>query len=321
MADEPIVLADSISKDYYGDDFYSHLSILASVEFVRSSSEQSIEFKYDFSKYLSLQQAAFEEASTIEHKAPNEVDWSIIDTETSDFEDRIIKSLSSSNDKGRLGSLSSSNDEERLKPLISFSTDCFEKSRIYREMYPKSVSNPWEPTMRILRRGRLFYISDKQDELAGLSKSISRSINETSQGNVGIIVKGKSPRLGGFVIDDRYEIQKKILHFLSTSARGRNNPASLKDIQDYLLGVGVEWTSGTIQVNGTTPLKKTGVIGSTMRGFFVIESEDDLIAAYCFHLTKTISIKTILRQYQTRAREFGDLNLKEECGDPTLNEL
>ena len=182
MADEPIVLADSISKGYYEGDFYSHLSILASVEFGRSSSEQSaalgrssseqsIRFKYDFSKYLSLQQAAFEEAPTIENEEPNEVDWSTIDTDTSDFEDRLIKSLSSSNDEGRLKSLSSSDDEERLKPLISFSTDCFEKSRIYREMYPKSVSNPWEPTMRILRRGRLFYISDKQDELAEFDRS------------------------------------------------------------------------------------------------------------------------------------------------------
>ena len=321
MADEPIVLAGSINKDHYGDDFYSHLSILASVEFGRSSSGQSIMFKYDFSKYLSLQQAAFEEAPMIENEEPKEVDWSVIDTDTSAFEERLIKSLSSSNDEGRLKPLSSSNDEDRLKPLISFSTDCFEKWRTYRAMYPKSFSNPWEPTIGILRRGRLLYISDKQDELAELSKSISRSTDEASQGNVGIIVKGKSPRLGGFVIDNRYEIQKKILHFLSAFARGLNNPSSLKDIQDYLLGVGVEWPIDTIQVNGTTPLKKTGVIGSTMRGFFVIENEDDLIAAYCFHLTKTVSTRTILRQYQTRAREFGDLNLEDECGGPTLNEL
>ena len=321
MADEPIVLADSISKDHYGDDFYSHLSILASVEFGRSSSEQSIRFKYDFSKYLSLQQAAFEEAPMIENEEPKEVDWSTIDTETSDFEDRLIKSLSSSNDEGQLESLSSSNDEERLKPLISFSTDCFEKSRIYREMYPKSVSNPWEPTMRILRRGRLLYISDKQDELAELSKSISLSVNKTSRGNVGIIVKGKPAKLGGFVIDNRYEIQKRILHFLSTSTRGHKNPASLKDIRKYLEEVDVKWSIDTIQIKGTTPLKKTGVVGSTTKGFFIIDNEDDLIAAYCFHLTKITSIRTILSKYKTRAREFGDLDLEDECGGPTLNKL
>ena len=307
MADEALVLANSTSKKHYEAEFYSHLSTLASVEFGRTSAVRPAGFKYDFSKYVSLQQAAFEEAPKTESEAPKEVNWSAIDSETRSFGARLSDTIPST-------------ARERLRPLVDFSTDCFEKWSIYRTMY-RSGANPWTPTIRILGKGRLIYVSDESDKLANLSRSVSPSVNDLSRGNVGIVVKGKSPQLGGFVIDNRYEVQERILWYLHTNARGHQNPVSLKEIGDYLQVEGINWRSDAIQIKGTTPLKKAGVVGSTTRGFFVIESEEDLIAAYCFHLTKTASIGTILRQYRTRARAFGLVSLDEECGGAILNEI
>ncbi len=72
MSDHTLQLADSIAKSHYERDFYSHLSMLASVEFTfnpdlsKVGMESSFSgFKFDQRKYISLQQAAFEEAPQI----------------------------------------------------------------------------------------------------------------------------------------------------------------------------------------------------------------------------------------------------------------
>ena len=96
---------------------------------------------------------------------------------------------------------------------------------------------------------------------------------------------------------------------------------SLSKIKDYLKGLEHSWSIDAIQIKITTPLKKTGRVGSTGKGFFVIQTSDDLIASYRFHLTKVVSINTIIDQYRIRSHEFGDIDLQKEFGGPTINQI
>lgn len=316
MSDHTLQLAGSIAKSYYERDFYSHLSMLASVEFAFNPglSKAGLEspfsgFKFDQRKYISLQQAAFEEAPQIESDETPDVDWEKIDKKVYAFQDRLY------------GTINGELNDTRLKKLTDFSLKCYENCITYEAMYPQSTSNPWQPTVKILECGRLLYVSDSLNELKDFTNSISKSVNKKNRGNIGIVVKGKAPTIGGFVVDDRYDIQKIVYSFLWQEAPSHESPVSLSKIQAYLKTLGYTWSIGDIQIKITTPLKKTGFVGSTGKGFFVIQTLNDLISSYCFHLTKVVSINTIIDQYHIRSREFGEIDLQKECGGPTINRI
>ena len=316
MSDHTLQLAGSIAKSYYERDFYSHLSMLASVEFAfnadlsKAGMESSYSgFRFDQRKYISLQQAAFEEAPKIESDENPDVDWEKIDKKVYAFQDRLY------------GTINGDLNDTRLKKFTDFSVKCYEKCITYESMYPQSTSNPWQPVVKILECGRLLYVSDSLNELKDFTNSISRSVSEKNRGNIGIVVKGQTPTIGGFVIDERYDIQKIVYAFLRREAPSYEAPVSLSKIKDYLKGLGHSWSIDAIQIKITTPLKKTGRVGSTGKGFFVIQTSDDLIASYRFHLTKVVSINTIIDQYRIRSREFDDIDLQKEFGGPTINRI
>ena len=316
MSDHTLQLAGSIAKSYYERDFYSHLSMLASVEFAfnpdlsKAGLESPISgFKFDQRKYISLQQAAFEEAPKIGSDKTPDVDWEQIDKKVYTFQDRLY------------GTINGELNDTRLKKLTDFSVKCYEKCITYESMYPQSTSNPWQPVVKILECGRLLYVSDSLNELKDFTNSISRSVSEKNRGNIGIVVKGQAPTIGGFVIDERYDMQKIVYAFLRREAPSHEDPVSLSKIKDYLKGLGHSWSIDAIQIKITTPLKKTGRVGSTGKGFFAIQTLDDLISSYRFHLTKVVSINTIIDQYHIRSREFGDIDLQKEFGGPTINRI
>ena len=317
MSDHTLQLAGSIAKSYYERDFYSHLSMLASVEFAFNPdlSKAGLEspfsgFKFDQRKYISLQQAAFEEAPQIESDETPDVDWEKIDKKVYAFQNRLY------------GTINGELNDTRLKKFTDFSVKCYEKCITYESMYPQSTSNPWQPVVKILEYGRLLYVSDSLNELKDFTNnSISRSVSKKNRGNIGIVVKGKAPTIRGFVIDDRYDIQKIVYAFLRREAPDHMSPVSLSTIQAYLKTLRHSWSIDAIQIKITTPLKKTGFVGSTGKGFFVIQTSDDLIASYRFHLTKVVSINAIIEQYHIRSREFGDIDLQKEFGGPTINRI
>ena len=300
--------------DWEKIDFYAHLSMLASVEFAFNPDLSKVGmkssfsgFKFDQRKYISLQQAAFEEAPQIRSNETSDVDWEKIDKKVYAFQDRKA--------------INGEQNDTRLKKFTDFSLKCYEQWITYESMYPKSTSNPWQPAVKILECGRLLYVSDSLNELKNFTNSISRSVNKKNQGNIGIVVKGQAPTIRGFVIDDRYDIQKIVYAFLRREAPDHTSPVSLSNIKAYLKTLGHSWSIDAIQIRITTPLKKTGFVGSTVKGFFVIQTIDDLISSYRFHRTKVVSINTILKQYQVRSREFGEIDLQEEFGGPTINRI
>lgn len=300
-------LAESVARPTYEDDFYAHLSGLAALEFTRLNGSNRRNFRYDMSKYLSLGQAAFEEGPRFEHAVPSEVDWDKIDDQVSGFTEYISHSLGKENDS--------------QESFVLFSAKCFENWVTYRTMYPDSSSNPWSRTVSMMRRGRLLFVSDQLEELQTVAKS-RVSFDDQTKGNIGVVIKGKPPQTSGFVIDNRFDVQKKVLSFLRHSAPNRHSPVSLRRIKEHLADMNIDWPIDAIQIKITTPLKKAGVVGSTGKGFFVIESLDDLIASYCFHLPKSISINAILKQYEARAREFGEgIDLEGKCKERSLNEI
>jgi hypothetical protein len=297
--DTRFVLAESVRRDSFEDDIYAHLGALAAVEFSRTDSPaQSGAFQFNAAKYQALEQAAFEEAPRMEAQPPERVNWSYIDEQVSAFEKWLTASLS---DARRDGDSS---------PFIEFSTKCYENWLTYDGMYPNSNgSNPWARTMRILRFGRLLVIDDKSSDAPASDSS-----------NVAVSIKAAPQRPVTMPVDERFSVQARLLSILRENARGHANKIPLSEISKMLASVGIRMTIPMIQIRLTTPLKKAGVIGSTGKGFFFIESEADLIESYCFHLTKVKSADKIMRRYEVRARAMNpELGLAKECKGTVLN--
>lgn len=308
MQENHFELAASVSQSTYEKEFYGHLGKLSAFEFSRQDGRLG-NFKFDMRKYISLGQAAFEEGP-VQAPRPNiTINWDLIDDKVITFRTTIENALSS--------------EDDYLERFIGFSTRCYESWMTYGAMYPEAVSNPWTQTINIMKRGRLLFVTDQVEELLNHTISLTEHFQPSSVGNVGIAVKGKPKRLSGFVIDNRFEVQAKVLAYLRTEAIGQTNRKSLREIKDYLDSIGIQWSKEDIQVKATTPLKKTGVVGSNAKGFFVIQNLDDLVASYCFHVTKDSSINAILKRYAERASEFGDqIDLDDRCGPgETLNRI
>lgn len=293
------VLSDSVARSTFEEDIYAHLGALVSVEFSRpDSAAQDGSFELSAAKYEALEQAAFEEAPRMEAIEPDTVDWSQVDEKVSAFEVKLTESLSR---------VQRSDDSERF---ITFSSKCYENFLAYRGMYPNG-SNPWNPTTHLLHYGRIFVIGDTE--------------RKDGRSDVTALVRGVEPKPTAMPVDDRFTLQARLLAFLKTDARGHANKVTLKQMARHLQeSMGISMNEAAIQVKLTVPLKRAGVIGSSSKGFFFIESEEDLIQSYCFHLTKVKSADKIMSRLQVRARNMNaDLELETECSSSgkVLNRL
>lgn len=303
---EPFRLAESAAKRDFEPDFYAHLDRLAAIEFGRTEG-YGRRFTFSLAKYISLQQAAFEEGARVEGQPRSDVDWLSIDERTDQFRQRLKQSVTHAN--------------KDVAPIIEFSAEVYENWLTYEAMYPAALSNPWEPATQALSKGRLFLVTAKPEQLLELTGSKSRAAELRDVKRLGVVVKAE--RLSGFVIDDRHALQRMILGFLKTHANGHENPISLEDIRTHLREKGAaDMSVSSIQVVLTVPLKKSGAIGSSSKGYFHISNHEDLIVSYCFHHSKVSSISRIMRRYERRGREeFDGLDIQDECSGLMLNRL
>jgi hypothetical protein len=306
MNEPGFVLAPSVARSTFEEDVYAHLGALAAVEFSRAGSDaQSGAFRLNAVKYQSLEQAAFEEASRMEAKQPELVDWRQIDQDVSAFELELTESLRTAPGVG----------DSRM--FVQFSARCYENWLTYRQMYPHELhGNPWARTTRMMRFGRLLVIDDEDRLIGPHRRGVNRdSPRENGTANVVALVKGAAPKPKALPIDNRFDQQAKFLAFLRTNARGHANSIRLGEIASQSRELfGEPMRENTIQLKLGVALKRAGVVGSHSKGYFFIESEVDLIHTYCFHRTKHLSTGRIMRQYQVRARDMNiDLNLEYEC--------
>lgn len=296
-------LHDGVAKKHYEGDFHDHLNRLVSIDLAANRAYDNVsQTRYDMARYLGLQQTAFEKASSVERKSESEVDWDLLDTRVERW-------------RAKLGSLlGTENRSEALAPIRLFTVDCLENCMIYDQMFPGSGSNPWAPTARIIKSGLMLYVSDDREKLTDYRKGIYDAIQQDCYGNLGVIVKGRGKQLGGFVLDRRYQAQMLVHRYLTENAPGKDDAKSLKEIRHFLATKGLYYPEDRAQIELTTPLKKTGTIGSCIHGFFVIDTREDLVESYRFHRTKAESILRILRKYEERSGDFPGLDLPRESG-------
>lgn len=305
------------SKTLYDYEFDYHINNLISFDFAsierQTRSDIGKSIIYNLKRYQSLLQTTFENAEYVENSKGNDVNWEKNEKTIDKLENKVKKLL------GEDKSI------PEVKPIIQSILDAARYYLIYRDRFPKSHTNPWWPLISIFSNyGLLFAISDDRNYLAETIKGRTRASIELYPKNIGIVVKGRvSGKSGfnGFVIDDRYSVQTIAFQFLKKEAYGYNNRKIQAEISEFLRSQNVEPRyCNQIQENVLTPLKKTGFIGSSGKGFFYISNRDDLLLSCEFHMGKIRSMERIVRRYSMRENEF-NVNLDSECIERSKNYL
>lgn len=284
----------------YKDLFYDHITEMMKFLLLNPSIEHK---KLNLSErnYKTIEQYIFENSSIVESKDPEEIDWDVVDDGKEMLRERIQKMLRF---EGK---------SDFLKPIINFTVDSFENSLIYNQLHPTSSANPWKATNHILANGYLFIASDKKEIIQEYKKDIFKSASEDSQNNIGIVTKTNklTKKPSGFILDNRHNIQTIIFDFLRKEAVGVNNSIGMKDIVEYLRNQNIVKSEQTVRDNALIPLKRAGLIGSYSKGFFYIDSIDDLKYTFKSHMEKKEAIERTLDLYIQKGYKMG-VDLKKD---------
>lgn len=290
----------SLKNSLYGKPVYNHISNLFSFKY-RSNEIKVGNLILNKNFYSGMSHLAFENSSLVEFEEPSEIDWENVETKTENFIDRISESFKQA-------------DASEINELYLNSTrDMVENFYAYEYMHPNSIFNPWLPVVQIYRNGLLLRYEDDPYLVKQLSSSKKSEIEYRDMSVLKFLVKGKKKNSGSLFVDDRFHFQTILLDFLKKKKATSRKPVSIGTMQSYFEQIGYELKYDYIQINFTTPLKKTGLIGSSSDGFFLITNKEDLIASYCFHYHKDESIAQILKKYESISKKFGVDDLSREC--------
>lgn len=292
----------------YKDLFYDHITEMMKFLLLNKSIEHK-NLHLNERNYKAIEQYIFENSSIVESEKPKEIDWDVVDDGKEMLRERIQKILQF---EGK---------SEFLKPIINFTVDSFENSLIYNQLHPTSSANPWNATNHILSNGYLFIASDKKEIIQEYKKDIFKSAEEDSRNNIGIITKTNksTKKLSGFILDNRHNIQAIVFEFLREYAIGVHNSIGMKEIVAHLREKNIEKSEQAVREKALIPLKRAGLIGSYSKGFFFINSVNDLRYTYKSHLEKKEAIERTLRLYIEKGNKMG-IDLFKEF-DTNLNDL
>ncbi len=292
-------LIDSSKKPEYERPFFNHLDSLNKYDLLftkeKSSFQKTVKDKFSLSDYLGLEQFVMENTHLVEptEMQAQEIDWNEIDNAKDFLQDKINKLLGHEQ------------ISQTLKPLIEFTIDSFENYAIYTYMHPKSTHNPWMSTHHLLLSGYMYLISDKEELVKEFHPTLYGQKNNQDE-NVGIITKAKKERkFKGVILDNRLTIQMLVLNYLKKIAPGYENPIPKKRILQHIEEKGITYSDSSFNTAVLLPLKRTLLIGSSSRGYYYMEDNDDFKTSYKFHQSKYAGIEFTMNIYKEGAASRG----------------
>ncbi len=296
---DKLILSDSLKIVDYGDDFYFHLTSF--LRFYLAIPDQTHErFRFDHETYVGLEQFILENSDILEEEEECEhVDWNVVDDARNILKAKL---------KMLLGQEATSS---YLRPFIQSTLHFFQNWLIYNVLYPKSIFNPWIPTLGILRKGYIYFVSDDRDVLTEYQKNIYERGESDIDGNLGLVTKSHKEKVfSGFVVDNRHDTQLLVHDYLKEYGSGVENAINLKDIHSFLMSKGNNLDQNEMRTKILLPLKRAGLIGSYPNGFFYISNLNDLKRSYASHLEKLKGIEKTLAIYEKKAHSFGVKHLR-----------
>lgn len=281
-------LKDRVIPRDYKNKFYDHLYDMMKFDFVDNQNKQIEAETFTLNKYQGLEQFIFENSTVVEKDDPKDIDWDLLD-DARDLVKKKVKKL-----------LGHEKNSETLKPLLDFTVDSFQNYLMYLVMHPDSNNNPWDDTKSIFETGYLFMAADDSDFIKEYNVKI---LNDTYSGNLSVVAKAKKEKkFYGFTVDNRLTTAALVQQYLFIHAKGHSNAKKKSDIINSLSRDGRTIKTSRLYTHIIKPMKRAGIIGSSTKGYFYINNQRDLQAAYNYHRGIIKGIKATTDIYEARAK-------------------
>ena len=265
-------------KSEFENPFNFHLSDLNSFvikdKIVHKKYTQSTSFNKNDYQYI--ESFIFYNSELVENKAPSPFDEKKILNVTDYFYEKIKIALGKDQTRS-----------EEYKHYISATYNILDSFYHYELMHPNSHSNPWTDLFVLCSKGYFLMCEDKENlkDLIG-DKKLSSIVgkNQDVHNNMGVLAKGalKSNRLSGFIMDERFSLQNILFDFLNENAKGFDSAYSSRIITKSLEKKGNRYSKQLVSLM-LNSMKRTGLIGSTTKGYFMLTTDLDIHKSISYH--------------------------------------
>jgi len=285
-------LKDRAKRENFDIRFYRHVY---NVEDFRSRANAPHLDNFGIKEYQSTTQFALENSALIEPKTPQEIDWDVLDNARDYLSERL---------KEQLGH---ERNSDTLKPVIRFTIDTYETYLQYKMMHPNSSNNLWVPTFEILDNGYVFLISNNNDIISEYDIFTYKNEwqKEIPPNAISFIAKAKEDKqFKRLSFDKHLTIKEEVCDYLNGN-NGEKKAYTKGEILKYLTSKEFKVTPKQLNQIVLKPLREMGIIDSSSKGYYFINSKEDIQRAYNRHHTEYISAKKKMKFYEKKATDLG----------------
>lgn len=286
-------LKDRAIREDFDPRFYKH--IYNTIDFRNGANAPHLDI-FRIKEYQSATQFALENSALVESETPQKIDWDVLDNARDYLSERL---------KDELGHEKNS---DTLKPVIRFTIDTYETYLQYKMMHPNSSNNLWLPTFEILGSGYIFLISNNNDIVSEYNVYTYENEwqKEIPPNAISFIAKAKGDKkFKGLSFDKHLSIKEEVCDYLKGNEGTEKRVYAKAEILKHLSSEGFKITRKQLNKIVLTPLKEMGIIDSSSKGFYYINSNEDIQRAYNRHHSEYIIAKKKMELYERKASDLG----------------
>lgn len=170
--------------------------------------------------------------------------------------------------------------------------------------------NPWENAKNILGQDMMLYsFATDTNEFSQLGIPLSKNESvEISDKKIGVIGRGNRPDYNFHSVRDVIGLRNTVVGILDEHADAFNHPMNSPRIIKELRAMGLtkeELSDSNIATYLIAPLKKSGRIGSSSEGYFLLKTCVDVEISYKSHLETLKGFFNTLENHRLLAQRFG----------------
>lgn len=221
------------------------------------------------------------------------------------LEDQLYSTL-----KRKIKTIKSYTDQSLINKMLDLTVNNILLSLKFDKFSDASLfENPWMETTKILLENGLIYtFSNDINSLKDLGLKINENESELIKKNlVGVVGKGNQDKFATGYFRDLAYLRNLLYDLLESENHTSSKPIKADSIIDQIRQVGIgskELSDNNIRSWIITPLKKSNRLGSNNEGFFIIKTEEDLIASYERHLESFKGFYRTLENHKRLADKF-----------------
>jgi hypothetical protein len=294
-----ISLTENYRKKMFAKNFGSHLNQLFEVSEVLDNSEHSIFRNKDI---VVTDRIYWQTEGMVLEQLDDVVDNTVLN-ELDNLEDMLHENIKVAMGKNyeRSSELNKIIDHTIHGILLSVKYNYFSEKDRY--------TNPWEDAKNILTENLvLFSFSSDVDEMQQLGYTPPKNESaEIRQKKIGVIGRGNRPDYNFHYVRDLIGLRNTVVDILA-DADSHSNPFKTLQIVDELRKMGIskdELSDNNISNFLIAPLKRSGRIGSSNEGYFLLKSCGDVEISYKSHLETLRGFYNTLENHRQLAHRFG----------------